>query len=195
MVLGVTGGIGAGKSLVCQLFHGLGIPVYDSDKRAKALMSDDPVLVAQIKAHFGAETYLEDGVLNRAFLAQQVFSDTTQLDLLNSLVHPAVGKDFDQWKAASGSNPYSIKEAAILIESGAYKSVDVICVVTAPENSRVQRVVERDGVSESDVRARMNNQMTDEARLEYADFVITNDGKSPLLQQVVHIHEHLINSL
>ncbi len=165
MVLGVTGGIGAGKSLVCQIFSGLGVPIYNSDQRAKVLMQEHEGLRGQIKAHFGSEAYL-DGNLNRAHLAEQVFSDESQLKLLNSLVHPAVGADFIEWKRNSSSlAPYLIKEAAILIESGAHKTVDTICVVSAPESVRIDRVVQRDQVDADAVKARMANQMTDETRV------------------------------
>ena len=189
MVLGVTGGIGSGKSTVCEIFKTFGIPVYDSDARAKALMSSNPNLINSIQSSFGEEAYV-DGESNRAYLAEIVFSDKGALERLNALVHPAVGRDFDEW-ADQQTSDILIKEAAILIESGAYKQCDKILVVTCPEELRIERVMKRDGAIREQVTVRISKQLSDEERMTYADFEIDNSGTEMLIPQV----EKLINKL
>lgn len=190
--VGLTGGIGSGKTTVSEVFHSLGIPVYNSDKRAKYLMENDPSLRVAIIQYFGEESYRSEG-LNRLYLSEQVFSDKSKLQKLNSIVHPVVGNDFAVW-CKNQSAPFVLKEAAILIESGAYKGLDKIIVVTASENVRMERVMERDGVKASEVRDRINNQMTDSERLQYADFIIDNDGIQMLISQVKEVFNKLNDS-
>ena len=190
--VGLTGGIGSGKTTVSEVFHSLGIPVYNSDKRAKYLMENDPSLRVAIIQYFGEESYRSE-VLNRLYLSEQVFSDKSKLQKLNSIVHPVVGNDFALW-CKNQSAPFVLKEAAILIESGAYKGLDKIIVVTASENVRMERVMERDGVKASEVRDRINNQMTDSERLQYADFIIDNDGIQMLISQVKEVFNKLNDS-
>lgn len=190
--VGLTGGIGSGKTTVSEVFHSLGIPVYNSDKRAKYLMENDPSLRVAIIQYFGEESYRSEG-LNRLYLSEQVFSDKSKLQKLNSIVHPVVGNDFALW-CKNQSAPFVLKEAAILIESGAYKGLDKIIVVTASENVRMERVMERDGVKASEVRGRINNQMTDSERLQYADFIIDNDGIQMLISQVKEVFNKLNDS-
>ena len=187
--VGLTGGIGSGKTTVSEVFHSLGIPVYNSDKRAKYLMENDPSLRVAIIQYFGEESYRSEG-LNRLYLSEQVFSDKSKLQKLNSIVHPVVGNDFALW-CKNQSAPFVLKEAAILIESRAYKGLDKIIVVTASENVRMERVMERDGVKASEVRDRINNQMTDSERLQYADFIIDNDGIQMLIFQVKEVFNKL----
>ena len=187
--VGLTGGIGSGKTTVAEIFASFGIPVYNSDDRAKYLMESDASLRNAIIENFGEESYRSEG-LNRLYLSQEVFSDKSKLQKLNSLVHPVVSDDFNAW-CKEQSAPFILKEAAILIESGAYKGLDKIIVVTASENTRIDRVIDRDKVKAGEVRHRMNNQMTDSARLEYADFVIDNDGKEMLISQVKEIFSSL----
>ena len=187
--VGLTGGIGSGKTTVAEIFASFGIPVYNSDDRAKYLMESDASLRNAIIENFGEESYRSEG-LNRLYLSQEVFSDKSKLKKLNSLVHPVVSDDFNAW-CKEQSAPFILKEAAILIESGAYKGLDKIIVVTASENTRIDRVIARDKVKAGEVRHRMNNQMTDSARLEYADFVIDNDGKEMLISQVKEIFSSL----
>ena len=187
--VGLTGGIGSGKTTVSEIFHSLGIPVYNSDKRAKYLMENDSSLRVAIIQYFGEESYRSEG-LNRLYLSEQVFSDKSKLQKLNSIVHPVVGNDFALW-CKNQSAPFVLKEAAILIESGAYKGLDKIIVVTASENVRMERVMERDGVKASEVRDRINNQMTDSERLQYADFIIDNDGIQMLISQVKEVFNKL----
>lgn len=158
--IGITGGIGSGKSTVCRLFEELGIPVYNADERAKYLMQHEHYLIDEIKKNFGEEVY-ENGQLNRALLASKVFHDKEKVNLLNSLVHPAVFRDSERWieEQQTAHPPYAIKEAALLIEAGSYKYLDKLIVVTAPLAVRLQRVCERDQVSVEEVQARMKNQL------------------------------------
>ena len=183
--VGLTGGIGSGKTTVAEIFYSLGVPVYNSDERAKYLMENDPSLRVAIIEYFGEESYRSEG-LNRLYLSKEVFTDRTKLQKLNSLVHPFVGNDFALW-CAKQSAPFVVKEAAILIESGAYKGLDKIIIVTASENTRMDRVMDRDDAKASEVRDRINNQMADSERLKYADFIIDNDGKQMLISQVKEI--------
>ncbi|HPK09526.1 MAG TPA: dephospho-CoA kinase [Saprospiraceae bacterium] len=188
--VGVTGGIGSGKTTVCKIFETLGIPVYYADTRAKWLMNHDSSLKSQIKACFGTKIYHKNGRLNKTLLAEEVFANKEKLSLLNSIVHPAVAADTILWFHSLDTD-YAIKEAAILIESGAYKSVDKIIVVTAPEHIRIQRVVNRDQSKVTQVKARMSNQLCDEKRIEFADYIIDNSGDKSLITQIWQIHQSL----
>ncbi|MHC8949622.1 dephospho-CoA kinase [Sphingobacterium hungaricum] len=186
--IGITGGIGAGKSLVCKLFKTLGVPVYDADSEAKSLMVSNPELKEALIAAFGKETYLADGQVNRKFLADQVFNNETELKKLNSIVHPIVIQHGKDWAEAQ-TYPYSIKEAALLFESGSYKALDKIILVTAPEAIRIQRVMERDGVTEEQVKDRISKQMADADKQALADFILLNYGKTSLIAQVYELHQ------
>ena len=187
--VGLTGGIGSGKTTVSEIFYSLGIPVYNSDERAKYLMENDTSLRKAIIEYFGEESYRSEG-LNRLYLSKEVFLDKSKLQKLNSLVHPVVGGDFAIW-CKNQSAPFVIKEAAILIESGAYIGLDKIIIITASENIRMDRVMDRDNVKASEVRDRINNQMDDSERLKYADFIIDNDGKQMLISQVKEVFQAL----
>lgn len=186
-VVGITGGIGSGKTTVCSIFAALGVPVYYADDRAKFLMANDPNLKKRIVEVFGDESF-RDGKLNRAYLADRVFSSDSQLDLLNTLVHPAVAEDFKQWVLQQHEVPYVLKEAAILFESGSYRSVDGTVLVTAPEHIRIERVMKRDGVSKDAVLSRMSKQWTDEQKVTLADHIIENDGYQLVVPQVIELH-------
>lgn len=190
--LGITGGIGSGKTTVCQFFEILGVPVYYSDQRAKDLMHSDEVLMAQIRQAFGRDIYSEDGILNRKALAAVVFADPGKLAALNGMVHPAVFRDFDRWAAARKEVPYVLKEAAILFESGSYRDCDYTILVKAPRELRIRRVVGRDGISEEEVVRRMDAQMSDEDKEARADFVVLNDEAQLLIPQVLLLHERLL---
>lgn len=179
--VGVTGGIGSGKSRVCALFAALGIPVYDSDKRAKELMNGDGQLHDKITALFGAEAYGRDGRLDRRFVAGKVFNDPMLLTSLNGIVHPAVAEDFEAWSMSQSEFPYVILESAILFESGFDRFVDKIITVSAPEELRIERVLARDGVSRQAVAERIANQMADAEREARADYIINNDGDIEVL--------------
>lgn len=188
--VGVTGGIGAGKSIVSRIFSALGVPVYDADSRAKQVMVEDPVLVRQIKGNFGEEAYGEDGSLNRIYLANEVFSDAEKLSLLNSLVHPRVGLDFDKWLSRYPHKPYVVKEAALIFESGSYKSLDAVITVSAPEELRLRRTIIRDEHrSRQQVKEIIDQQLPEEERLQRADFKVVNDDKTLVIPQVLHLHK------
>lgn len=190
--VGITGGIGSGKTTACRVFEQLGIPVYYADAEAKRLMVEDANLKAGIMQLFGEDAYQPDGQLNRPHIAQQAFGHPGLLQKLNALVHPAVAEDSGRWHKAQRQVPYTLKEAALLYESGAHEALDKIIAVTAPENLRIQRVVERDDSDEAAVRARMDQQMPEAKKVERADFVIYNDGQQLLLPQIQRIHQALI---
>ena len=171
-VVGLTGGIGSGKSTIARLFAALGIAVYDSDTEAKKLINTSAEIKKRIVEVFGAEAYAE-GVYNRAYMADIVFRNPDKLAVLNSIVHPVLADYFNQWVALQTS-PYVIKEAAILFESGSYKNCDFIITVTAPETLRISRCMSRDGSTEAQVRARMAQQWTDAQRIALSDAVIEN---------------------
>ena len=172
-IIGLTGGIGSGKTTVGKWFAENGIPVYDSDTEAKLLIKEDDELRLKIASLLGDEAY-ENGVYNRKFVAAQVFSNPKLLEKLNEIVHPAVFEHFHNWVKNQNSK-FIIKEAAILFESGSYKDCDLIISVVAKENIRVERVVKRDGLNPKQVQDRMRTQWTDELRIEHSDFVINND--------------------
>lgn len=190
--IGITGGIGAGKSVVTKIFGILGIPTYDADTRAKVLMEHDSNLIANIKMHFGQASY-HLGKLDRRYLAEQVFNDQSNIEILNQLVHPAVGDDFERWVTQNKDAPYIIKEAALLVESGSYRSLDKLVVVEAPEKTRIERVLKRDPQrSREEVVSIISKQLSSEERRSFADYLIQNDGKLSLVQQVMRIHESIV---
>lgn len=187
MIVGLTGGIGSGKSTVASYFEQLGIPVYDSDYWAKKLMESDSDVITQLKNLLGEEAY-KDGVLQRKWIASKVFGNSELLQRLNGIIHPSVGMHFANWNLENSAAPYVIKEAAILFESGAYKSCDIILVVTASEEERIARVMRRDGVSESEVRMRMSHQWPEEEKISRADYVIYNNDLQRTKSEVERIH-------
>ena len=188
--VGVTGGIGSGKSTVCRMFGVLGIPVFSSDDEGKRLLVEHPDVRNALIAAFGAGIFAND-VLDRKALGALVFNDRDALERLNAIVHPAVRAAFNAW-AEKQQAPYVINEAAILVETGAYKRLDHLIVVTAPETERIARVMRRDDVTEKQVRARMNNQADDATRAAVADSIIVNDGKDLVIPQVLAVHEQLL---
>ncbi|GGF24041.1 dephospho-CoA kinase [Echinicola rosea] len=195
LLVGITGGIGAGKSTAAKIFHTLGIPMYSADDRAKWLMAHSKALVAQIKAQFGEASYLADGRLNREFLAGRVFSDPAQTKLINGLVHPAVKGDFEAW-AAEQESPYVLKEAALLFETGSYRDLDQVINVFSPVDLRISRVLARDSHrSREQVEAIMERQMSDSQKNKLADFIISNKENQMLIPQVLEIHKALLKKL
>ena len=190
--VGITGGIGSGKSTICKVFKQLGIAVYDADARGKAVLEENEDVKEKVVEAFGIGAYNENGSVNRLFLAEQVFSKPVALEKLNGLVHPAVRVDFESW-IDEQTGAYVIKEAAILIESGAYKEVDEIIVVNANEESRIRRVMNRDQVEESKVRERMNAQLSDAERASYASHIIDNNDDQLVIPQILQIHEDIIS--
>ncbi len=191
--VGITGGIGSGKTTVCKIFETLGIPVYYADDRAKWLMTHDPELVEAISNTFGQAAYSPEGQLNRAYLAKVVFGDAEKLAQLNALVHPAVFRDGSQWHQSQTGAPYTLREAALLFESGSYRAIDKMIVVTAPQEIRIKRVMERDQVTADAVLARIEKQWPEEEKVKRADYVILNDGERLLVPQVLEIHRSLIS--
>jgi dephospho-CoA kinase len=185
--IGITGGIGSGKTTICRVFEALAVPVFNADEVAKMIMITDPNLVENIKLHFGKEAYFENGELNRKFLSAIVFNDSKALQQLNKLVHPAVFHAFDNW-AVKQNSPYCLHEAAILFESGAYKSCDYSILVFAPEELRIQRVQKRDGHSIAEIRDRMDKQMHEGEKEKLADFIIINDESIAVIPQILKIH-------
>ena len=194
MQVGVTGGIGAGKSLVCRIFRILGIPVYDADTRAKQLMEESTDLRQQIIEAFGSESYDDSGKLNRHYLAALVFSNQEKVQQLNALVHPEVGRDYQKWADLNqADSPYIIKEAALLIESGSYRQLNYLITVVAPADLRIQRVLDRDPHRDrQQIESIIARQITDEERIEKSDVVLFNDEQQPLIQQVLEIHQSLV---
>lgn len=190
LTVGVTGGIGSGKSTVCRMFAVLGIPVFSSDDEGKRLLAEDPDVRNALIDAFGDAVFM-DGALDRKALGALVFNDRAALDRLNAIVHPAVRKAFARWAEAQDA-PYVINEAAILVETGAYKQLDHLIVVDAPEQQRIAWVMRRDSATEEQVRARMRNQTDDATRNAAAHSVIVNDGKTLVIPQVLAVHQSLI---
>ena len=188
--IGLTGGIGSGKSTVAKIFTVLGIPVYDADSASKMLMNEDADMKADLIRAFGNETY-KDGQLNRPFLSAAVFNNPEKLALLNSIVHPATIRHAGQWMQNQNA-PYLIKEAALIFETGSDKDLDYVIGVYAPLDLRIQRTMARDSVSAEMVQARMNNQMNEGDKMALCDFIIKNDEEHSLLEQVLALHEKLI---
>lgn len=188
--VGITGGIGSGKTLICRIFKNLGIPVYEADSRARYLMESDKELIENIIHHFGDKVY-EKRTLNRPYLANLVFNNKEKLNTLNSLVHPAVSRDFATWTREKYKAKYVLHEAAILFESGTYKKMDKSILIDAPDHIRVERVTKRDGVTEEKVVERMNNQWPTAKIRPLADYIVVNNNKQLILPQVIKIHNHL----
>ncbi len=186
-VVGLTGGIGSGKSTVAKMFEKLGVSVYISDDEAKKLMNEDDEVKKKIIALLGENSYVDEK-LNRTYIANIVFNDTTKLEKLNAIVHPAVALHFDSWKSLQDS-VYVIKEAAILFENGGYKKCDYTILVSVPSKVRIQRVLKRDSITEEQLRSRMNNQWEDAKKIPLADFVIYNMDIEDAEKQVCKIHE------
>ncbi|MFB6453635.1 dephospho-CoA kinase [Chitinophaga sp. Hz27] len=189
--VGITGGIGSGKSTVSKIFELLGVPVYYADEKAKDILIRDQELATQVKAHFGNEVYFPDGTLNRKYLANIVFNDKTKLDLLNSLVHPATIRDSDNW-AAQQTGPYVLKEAALLFETESFHHLDKIIGVSAPQPLRVHRVMKRDNASRNDVLARIHKQIDETIKMRLSDYVIFNDEQHMVIPQVLELHQTLL---
>ena len=190
--IGVTGGIGAGKSTVCEIFKSLGIPVYNADERAKWLMNNDEDLKEDIIAEFSEKAYNEEG-LDRQYLAEHVFHDQRKLNLLNNLVHPMVAYDYHEWVMDNQEAPYLIKEAALMFEAGSHREMDKTILVIAPEDVRIARVIKRDPQrGEEQVKDIISKQIPVEKALDMADYMIRNDEQSLLLPKVLELHESFI---
>tara|TARA_B100000767_G_scaffold101916_1_gene97837 strand:+ start:77 stop:664 length:588 start_codon:yes stop_codon:yes gene_type:complete len=192
--IGLTGNIGSGKTTASKFFILLGIPVYNSDFRAKWLMSNDGDLKKSIVDYFGVESY-SNNQLNTSFISSIVFNDIEKLNVLNSLVHPIVAVDFEKWCNQQHEVAYVVKEAAVLFKSESYKSLDMIICVVASDELRLKRVVKRDRMSESEVLARMNKQMDQSFLIDRCDFVVTNDETNLMTTQLLLINEVLLKDI
>ena len=191
--IGITGGIGAGKSLIAQIFQVLNIPVYNADQRAKSLMISDKQTREAIISLLGPKAYLPDGRLHSEYIASRVFPDPWLLNSLNAIIHPAIARDYHTWHVSQVDVPYTLKEAALLYDAGSYLTMDAIIVVAADEEVRIQRVMQRDRCSREDVQSRLNRQWSEDRRLQLADYVITNDGLQPLVPQVLRVHKEILH--
>lgn len=191
--IGLTGGIGSGKTTVAKVFETLGIPVYYADDKAKHLMNTDAALKLQIMEHFGNDVY-KNGELDRKFLANIVFNNKEKLELLNSLTHPVTIRDAEEWMKQQTS-PYCIKEAALLFESGAAEQLDHIVGVYAPQHIRVKRVMDRDQLPVEEIMKRISRQIDEEMKMKLCDFVITNNDQQLVIPQVLELHKKFIAGL
>ena len=192
--IGVTGGIGSGKSTVCKVFAMLGAPVYEADGRAKWLMNHDTTLKNAIVDKFGEEAYQADGSLNRSWLAEQVFNDEEKVTFLNQLVHPRVAEDYVQWVQQHQDKPYVVREAAIMLEAGYAKNLDAVINVAVPEDERLMRVLLRDPQrDEKQVRGIMAKQLSEAERMEKATYNIKNYDEYLVIPQVLKLHEKFVS--
>ncbi len=190
IIIGLTGGIGSGKTLVSEVFKKLGIAVYNSDIEAKNIMNTDETVIHKLKMIFGYGIYNPNNKLNRKKLAEYIFNNKDKLNTVNSIVHPAVKKHFNKWLKKQNS-PYVIKETAILFETGIYKEVDKIITVSAPINIRINRIKKRDKLSDKEIKNRINNQTDDEFKKKRSDFIIINNEKKLIIPQIIKIHKLL----
>ncbi len=186
--IGLTGGIGSGKSTVAKIFETLGIPVYYADAEAKRLMNSNETIKVAIRQHFGEAAY-KNGELDRKYLADIVFNDPGKLELLNALIHPVTINDAEEWMQRQAA-PYSIKEAALLFESGATENLDFIIGVYAPQSLRIKRVMKRDDLAPDEILKRINRQVNEDMKMKLCDFVITNNEQELLIPQVLKLHQH-----
>lgn len=194
LLIGVTGGIGSGKSMVCRLFECLDIPIYYADSRAKWLTNNDPEIREKVIALLGAEAYDREGRYDTRFVASSVFNNEPLLKELNAIIHPVVLRDTKDWVAQHAGSPYVVKEAAIMAKAGHANAVDYVVVVEAPVALRIQRILQRDKRTEQEIRAIIERQVSDESRREIADFIVYNDDTSELIPQVLHLHETFLKA-
>lgn len=194
--IGITGGIGSGKTTVCKIFESLDIPVYYADKEAKKIMASNLSVKKQIKDLIGEEAFFKNGKPDRNYIASKIFTDKELLAKINEIVHPAVQLDADRWfemMKNENISKYCLKEAALMVETGSYKSLHAMIVVTCPEDIRIHRVMKRDKLKFEDVMRKVRNQIPEEDKVKLADFVIINDGKTSLIPQVWAIHHKLMS--
>ena len=190
--VGITGGIGTGKSTVCKIFASMGIPVLDADTLAKNIAEIDTNVKQQILEAFGTESYDEQEKYNRKFIASIVFNDPEKLKILNNIIHPAVIDYTNKWADQHQDKKYVIKEAALMFESGSYKYNDINIVVNSPKELRIQRILSRDNASLEEIIRRIESQMSDDERNSMADKIITNDEHSSLIAQVYSLHQEFV---
>lgn len=190
-IVGLTGGIGSGKTTVANLFIELGVPVYFADFHAKRLMTSSPTVRKKLLAEFGNETFV-NGQLNRAYLANIIFNNKKKLHAINKIVHPSVKNSFKRWVGKQHSK-YVIQENAILFENGTFKNFDILITVTAPVEERIKRVIKRDNATRKEVISRINNQLSEEEKVKKSHFVIVNNNLKKTATQVLKIHNELLN--
>lgn len=193
IIVGLTGGIGTGKTTVAKMFKSMGVPVYIADIEAKKLMNTSKVIKRKLIDLFGDEAY-EAGKLNRPYLANLIFNDKVLLEKMNAIVHPKVTKHFTKW-ALKQKTPYVIKEVAILFENGGYKNCDFIITVTAPKALRIERLLNRDVTTKEKIKAIMDNQWDDEKKVKLSNYVIENKDLEKTKQQVYTVHESILNTI
>ena len=192
--VGITGGIGSGKSIICTIFNRLGISSYDADSRARWLMDNDPGIKKNIQQEFGPKAYSQDGLLDRDLISNLVFDDSSKIEVLNSIVHPAVGRDYLAWVENNPQSAYLLKEAALIFETGSDQQLDRVITVFAPESLRIDRVLSRDPHRvKSQVKSIMSKQWTEKQRQKKADYLIHNDETILVIPQVLRIHQELAN--
>ena len=192
--IGITGNIGSGKTTVSKIFEVLSIPVFYADDEAKKVMVNDTILIDELKRTFGDGSYFEDGSLNRKHIAGIVFNNDAELKKLNAIVHPAVFRAFDSWVLQYPNAPYILKEAALLFESTSFKMCDKSIMVTAPLEMRIQRVIQRDGLTKDEILSREAKQFSEEKKIALADHVIKNDNSELVIPQVLALHEQFLRS-
>lgn len=193
VIIGLTGGIGSGKTTVAKEFEKLGIPVYIADKEAKALMNRSKVIKRKLRALFGEEAYKND-ILNRPFLASKIFNDKALLEKMNAIVHPKVASHFNRWLKKQDAI-YVLKEVAILFENGSYKDCDYVITVTANQEERISRVIKRDESTRKKVLAIISNQISEEEKIKKSDFVIYNDDLQETIKSVKTTHKKILKSI
>ncbi len=193
--IGITGGIGSGKTTVCNLFKNLGVPVFCSDDEARFILNNDEAMINDVKKLFGRDMYTAEGLMDRPRMATLVYSDPNAMEQISQLVHPKVNDKFLSWVEENEGAAYVLKEAAILFETGRYHDLDKIINVFAPKEIRLERVMKRDKMIKEEVFKRMRYQYTDEERNKLSDFIIMNENKSELLPQVMELHEIFLNEI
>jgi dephospho-CoA kinase len=190
-VIGLTGGIGSGKSTIAEIFKTLGVAVYNSDERARELYFE-PEIKKQVEDLLGSKAYRNKSALNKKYISEKIFSDKILLEKLNAIIHPAVGKDFETFKKDHAGDKYIVKESALLVEAGLLKTVDKLLVVTSAIALRTERIKKRDNLTKDEIEKILKKQLSDSDKVKNADWVIENDEKKLVIPQVLKIHKSLI---
>ncbi|MBI4945470.1 MAG: dephospho-CoA kinase [Bacteroidetes bacterium] len=190
LIVGITGGIGSGKTTVCKIFELIGVPVFYADDEAKKIYNNKAIKLKVVKV-FGATILNKNKEVDKKKLSEKVFNDKVLLAKLNAIIHPEVRKRFGEWRKKQKGKKYVIKEAAIMIESGAYKELDYLISINSPKLLRIKGIINKNILTISEIKKRMNKQISDKKRAEYSDVVITNDGKHSLIKQVLDLHKKL----